>query len=306
MNQFPQLAGSRLDSLARAQLGFRGPRGHCASAFTLIELLVVIAIIAILAALLLPALAKAKQKAQGIICLGNQKQLLYAWKMYADDNNDKVAPNDNESEADLAIGACWVNGILSWLPRNTDNTNVNYLANALIGPYCSRQTAIYHCPADVYLCQEFSGPMLRVRSISMNGYIEGGAYPTSASGQSGWSPGWRCYNKLSDMTTPGPADLFVFVDEHADSINDGWMITGVVDHGTIYQSPGYWTDVPASYHNLACGFGFADGHGAIHRWLSGATCPPARKVLPPGINGTISDSNPVDILWMIQHASAPL
>jgi prepilin-type N-terminal cleavage/methylation domain-containing protein/prepilin-type processing-associated H-X9-DG protein len=271
--------------------------------FTLIELLVVIAIIAILAALLLPALARAKQKAQGIQCVSNDKQLLLAWLLYQDDNVSKFPPNPN-GQGSVDSTYSWVQGWLEWSPSWTDNTNLNQLVYnqyAVLGPYDSKNPGIYHCPADSYTCVEGSQQFPRVRSRSMNGFIEGGAYGTSASGESTWFPGWHCYNKVSDVINPAPVDLFVFVDEHPDSINDGWLITEV--GATLTTSPGYWEDVPASYHDRSCGFAYADGHAGLHRWLSGTTCAPVQKI---SHNGWLHDSNPVDILWMIQHSSAPI
>src|SRR5882724_10880910 len=150
----------------------RSPR----QAFTLVELLIVIAIIAILAAMLLPALSKAKQKTQLIQCMNNNKQLTLGWLMYADDNNSKLPPNMNgNGPSDTAKS--WVNGWLDWNPGNTDNTNLQFLANALLGPYVQRQVKVYKCPADKYLCTEGNPAqqMDRVRSSSMNGYIEGDA-----------------------------------------------------------------------------------------------------------------------------------
>jgi prepilin-type processing-associated H-X9-DG protein len=128
----------------------------------------------------------------------------------------------------------------------------------------------------------------------MNGFIEGGAFSTSRTGESTWYPTWRCYNKESDVTHPSPSDLWIFLDEHPDSINDAWMITDVEDTGT-------WVDMPASYHNRACGFSFADGHSEIHQWKRAATCQPVRFIY---VNSTISDTpGNVDISWMTNHCS---
>jgi prepilin-type N-terminal cleavage/methylation domain-containing protein len=269
----------------------RKPRSG--GAFTLIELLVVIAIIAILASMLLPALSKSKTKAQGIYCLANQKQLTLAWIMYADDNNDKLVPNHDGGTTDFSLS--WVPGWLDFTPNNTHNTNKNFLMSAKIGPY-TKNIGIYKCPADIYMCKEWGVSMSRVRSVGMNGFIEGGAYPVPgdhAADGSHWYPGWWSYHKLSSIKDPPPTKLWVFVDEHPDSINDGWTIENVTD-------PNNWTDLPASYHNGACGFGFADGHGEIKKWQDKSTCAP---VTQRQFNGWPAPKSR-DIPWIIERSSA--
>jgi prepilin-type N-terminal cleavage/methylation domain-containing protein/prepilin-type processing-associated H-X9-DG protein len=228
--------------------------------FTLIELLVVIAIIAILAALLLPVLARAKIQAQGIQCLGNNKQLGLAWLMYADDNKGVVCENTEGGIQPSAGGPpSWVYGWQNFVPNNQDNINISTIVNGLLDSYTANQPSIYKCPADIYLCTEGGTRLPRLRSNSLNAFLQGGA--TGPDAASSWCPGFRCCNKLSDIVRPGPvpAEMFTFVDEHPDSINDGWII---IDPST----PNAWGyDLPASYHNGACGFCFVDGHSEIHK-----------------------------------------
>ena len=253
--------------------------------FTLIELLVVIAIIAILASLLLPALSRARTKAEGIYCINNLKQVQLACMMYADDNGGRLPENRGSTITSNA----WVTGRLTWdLPPagpNLDNTNTAYLTAGEIGPYIAKSVGAFKCPADKL--PGARGP--RVRSISMNGFM----------GDSGningmLNLGWKIYLKTADIIRPGPSMCWVLLDEHPDSIND--------DLFSVIMIPGSaWTDVPASYHNGACGFSFADGHAEIKRWVDANTLQPVRRINPSAGNGKTS---PRDMAWLQQRTSA--
>ncbi|HVV72395.1 MAG TPA: type II secretion system protein, partial [Verrucomicrobiae bacterium] len=238
-------------------------RGH---GFTLIELLVVIAIIAILAGMLLPALAAARSKARAVSCLNNERQLGLASQIYTDDFNDRLPYNLGSEEIRQSVAQSqflnWCSSVLDWEADNPDNTNSVLLTQGGIGPYTSRSAKVYRCPSDTYVSdlQAAAGWTSRVRSVSMNAMI-GDAGQFSRTGANVNNPSYQQFFKLSQV--PKPAQIFVFIEEHPNSVDDGYFINNP-------ETPS-WTNLPASYHNGSVNLTFSDGHLESHKWVESST-----------------------------------
>jgi prepilin-type N-terminal cleavage/methylation domain-containing protein/prepilin-type processing-associated H-X9-DG protein len=278
-------------AISRSQSSIPASSTSVTNGFTLIELLVVIAIIAILAAMLLPALGKAKQRAHAVMCMSNSRQLALAWRMYAEDNADRIpfayAPDFEDPNARYA----WVTGILNFDPFNRANWDINNnLARSPLWTYCGKQPGIWKCPADrATVNVPGQGVKPRVRSMSMNIWT-GGNQGTDG----GWGPTWKVYRKIGDMIQPGPANTFVLLEEREDSINDGFFVVLMESYPDASKT--VMVDFPASYHAGAAGFAFADGHSEIHKWRDPRTMP----VLKPGQDLPLNQSLPnnQDVVWM--------
>lgn len=269
--------------------------------FTLVELLFIILVAGLGLTLLTPVFSRTKPNSKAFQCFNNLRNLTAAWAAYAEDNSGSVAYNLGMdgimNEISKATYRNWANNDLDWTSTGM-NTNLTFLRKGLLSSYLRDNTAVYRCPADTYVSslQRSLGWSMRTRSYSMNGFF--GPYSTtpdpgtSASGRNQFFPSYRQWLKLTQVAKP--AYYWVLIEEHPDSINDGYFI----------NAPGQsssWADIPASFHNVACTLGFSDGHADIHRWLSPKTSVPVRFNYS---SPTLDAAGRTDYQWLMSRAAA--
>jgi prepilin-type processing-associated H-X9-DG protein len=223
--------------------------------------------------------------------MNNLRQVQLALMMYPDDNNDKLAENKGS-----ALDNQWVNGNVVW--TSEQSTNITLLIGSVagvtseIGPYVAKTVGVFKCPADK-IPGDF-GP--RVRSIAMNGYMGDVGNPGAPNGIMASLNGtiaWRRYLKTSDLSLPGPSQTWVLMDQHPDSINDPFI--------SVPMNKATWDDLPASYHNGACGISFADGHAEIKKWQDAATIQPITRT---SWDGNVHPASPTDNPWLKARSSS--
>ena len=253
-------------------------------AFSQVDLLTIIGILALLVLWLTPALARTRVTDQSLQCRNNLRQLMHGWRMYAEDNNGVLVP-PQFGGLDCFF---WVAGDLNYAANNPDNTNQVYLANGVLGPYM-KNPALYKCPADQSLAAEGGVLLPRVRTMSMNEAF------------SNYGEGWIAnnywhYQKLADILRPAPANVWVLIDEHPDSINDAACGVNMTPYG------GIWQDMPGILHDGGCSFAFADGHCELHKWQDPRTLA-LNVTYTTLLDHGIIQANNVDVRWVQDHTT---
>ena len=273
--------------------------------FTLVEALVVAGIVGVLATIILPAISGAKGKGYTVVCLNNMRQLAIAWNTYADDREGTLPYNYGVAETytNIANGKLmnWANNVMTW-NLEEDNTNELYLARGGLGPYLSGVVSPFKCPSDKALsaAQRAAGWRERTRTYSMNAMVGYAGSYIKYGGINVNNPKYKQFMKLHEI--PDPSGIFIFIEEHPHSINDGYFLS---KPGAL---PPHWFDLPAAYHSGGANLSFGDLHIEYRKWLSPGTVYPHQEgavTLP--VQVPLEDTRDYDWLMQrtsVEHASA--
>lgn len=217
--------------------------------------------------------------------MNNSRQLGLAWLMYTHDSDDRVPPNLVLQSGASGVGKTYVSGVLN-MANSADNTDLTLLQGSLLTAYCPN-LGVWRCPGDRSVSTVNGATTPRVRSISMNCWLDTGRLSAS--------PGYRVIKKVSDMSNPGPAQTWLLMDEREDSIDDGYFAVDMTGYPDLPRNI-VWANYPASYHNNSAGISFADGHAEIKHWRDARTMP----ALKPGTRLPLNVPSPNndDLLWL--------
>ena len=267
--------------------------------FVPIELLAILAVTLLLAGVLLPAMARSSVNARTTQCLNNHKQLAHAWQLYALENDGKCVNNYTIPDTALVMQngtfENWVNNIMTWSatgPEGSSVTNRTFAAKSQLHPYTDGDIRIYKCPADNFLSpqQRTFKFDLRLRSVAMNSLVGQSYRPPRTDGHS-WGFGGAYRQWLKPEQIPQPAKTWVTIDEHPDSINDGFFI--------VEPGSSIWADTPGTLHRNATPFSFADAHVELRKWRSKAAQMPVRYFWQSP--RTFDAAGRADFAWYLEH-----
>lgn len=264
--------------------------------FTRGDLLALIAFGALLLVGQLPLFGNTRSASQAGVCADNLRHLAQAWNMYADDNGGRIIPNNADGLISGAPNATWAGG---WLDYTTslDNINAQFLVDpsfrsnwfpgsGALGPYLKGDASVFKCPADRSTVVIYGRVWSRVRSVSMNSWMGGGAWAGETQ--------FEVFTKLADITRPEPAKALVILDEREDSINDSMFLINMITN---------LVDVPANYHDGGANLSFADGHVETHIWTDPRTVPPLHPGRLLSLNVPMTNNPDLDFLRSV--ATAP-